>query len=170
MEAQKPSIKPIAYTYGFYLALLSILGIVILYVLNQERNWIMSAISLVITVVIYVYGIGAYKKKNGNLLSIGDALKVGLGMALVGGIIAAVYAIIHYSLIQPEFIDNIREKAYLDMTTRNPNMTEEQLANATKMSNMFTSKFFISTVMLIMSLLFGLIISLIVGAIMKKEQ
>ena len=91
-------------------------------------------------------------------------------MALVGGIIAAVYAIIHYSLIQPEFIDNIREKAYLDMTTRNPNMTEEQLANATKMSNMFTSKFFISTVMLIMSLLFGLIISLIVGAIMKKEQ
>ena len=38
MEAQKPSIKPIAYTYGFYLALLSILGIVILYVLNQERN------------------------------------------------------------------------------------------------------------------------------------
>jgi len=70
MEDQKVSVKPIAYTYGLYLGVLSILGIVILYVLNQDKNWIVSLISIIITIVIYAYGIKEFKKQNGNLLSI----------------------------------------------------------------------------------------------------
>ncbi|MEY8867969.1 DUF4199 domain-containing protein [Flavobacteriaceae bacterium 144Ye] len=169
MDIQKPSIKPIAYTYGLYLALLSILGLVILYVLNIEKSWIMSGISFVLTIIIYVYGIGTFKKQNGNSLSIKDALKVGLAMAVVSGIIAAIYTVIHYEFIQPEFIENIRENAYLEMTKQNPNMTEDQLATATKMTNMFTSKFFMATMYLVASLFFGFLISLVAGAIMKKE-
>lgn len=169
MDIQKPSIKPIAYTYGLYLALLSILGLVILYVLNIEKSWIMSGISFVLTIIIYVYGIGTFKKQNGNSLSIKDALKVGLAMAVVSGIIAAIYTVIHYEFIQPEFIENIRENAYLEMAKQNPNMTEDQLATATKMTNMFTSKFFMATMYLVASLFFGFLISLVAGAIMKKE-
>jgi len=169
MITEAPSIKPIAYSYGLYLALLSIAGIVISYALGLENNWILSSISFLITVIIYVYGIKSYKKLNGNLLTVKEAIKTGLAMAVVSGIIAAIYAIIHYGFIQPEYIDKVREDAYLQMTTQSPNMTEEQLASATDMMNLFTSKFFMATMFLISSLFFGFFISLIIGLIMKKE-
>jgi len=169
METQKPPIKPIAYTYGVYLALLSILGVVVMYIANLERNWISSVISLIITVIIYHYGIGEYKKRNSNLLSIKDALKVGLAMAVIGGIIAAIYVYIHYSFIQPEFVDNLREQSMLQMTEKNPDLSGDALDSAVKMMNFFTSPFFISTMVIISSLFFGLIISLIVGAIKKRD-
>ena len=170
METEKPSIKPIAYQYGLYLGLLSIIGLVIMYVANIEKSWIMSIISLILTIVIYVYGIKAYQKANYNFLSIKEAIKVGLGMAAVGGVIAALYTFIHYSYIQPEFFENIREQSYIEMTKKNPNMVGEQLDTALKMMNFFTSPFFMSTMILISSLFFGLIISLITGAILKKEN
>jgi len=170
MDSQKPSIKPIAYSYGIYLALLSIIGIVILYIANLERSWVISSISFIITIIIYVYGINTFKKQNGNLLSLKDALKVGLAMSVVGGLIAAFYAYIHYEFIQPEFTENLREQSYLEMTEQNPNITEDKLETATKIMSIFTSSFFISTMLLVSSLFFGFIISLISGLIMKKEQ
>ena len=170
MEHQKPSIKPIAYNYGLYLGLLSIAGIVILYVLNQEKNWIISAVSFIVSIVIYIYGIGKYKKENANVLSIKDALKVGMGMALIGGITAALYAVIHYGFIAPEFMEGVREKAMNDMLSQNPDMEGEALEMGTKMVNLFTSKFFMATMFLISSLFFGFLISLITGAIMKNDR
>lgn len=169
METTKPAIKPIAFTYGLYLGLLTIVGLVIAYIANLDKSWVLSGVSIVITILIYFYGIKTYKAQNGNMLSIKDAIKVGLAMAAVGGVIAAVYAFIHYSYIYPEFIDKIREQAYLDMTTKNPNMTQDQVDQASGMMNMFTSPFFMSTMTLIWSLFFGLIVSLITGAIMKKD-
>jgi preprotein translocase subunit YajC len=170
MEHEKPSIKPIAYTYGVYLALLTIAGIVILFVLNEQQNWIISLISFLITIVVYYYGISKYKKENANVLSLKDALKVGMGMAVISGVIAAIYAVIHYGIVAPEFVDGIKEKAMDDMMSQNPNMEGEALEMGTKMIDMFTSKFFMATMFLISSLLFGFIISLITGAIMKNDK
>ncbi|WP_426429883.1 DUF4199 domain-containing protein [Winogradskyella sp. HB-48] len=170
MENQKPSIKPIAYTYGLYLALLSIGGIVILYVINQEKNWIISTISIILTIMLYYYGISTYKKQNANLLSIKESLKVGMAMALISGIIAAIYAVIHYGLIQPEFLEGKKEEAIQQMMTQNPNMEGEQLDMGMKIIDITTSKFFMATMFILASLFFGFIISLITGAIMKNDR
>jgi preprotein translocase subunit YajC len=171
MEQQMKSsaVKSIAYTYGMYLGLLAILNTVILYILNEERNTILSIIGFIITVIIYIYGISAYKKMNENYLTIKESLKAGMGMAVIGGIIGSIYILFHYSFIQPEFIDNIRENAMITSIEANPNMTEEQLAMTEKMTNIFTSKFAIVTMYLIASLFFGFLISLIVGLIKKRE-
>lgn len=170
MDTEKPLIKPIAYTYGLYLGLLTVVGLVIQYVASLERNWAVSIISLALTIVIFYYGIKTYKTQNHNFLSIKEAIKVGLAMAVIGGVIAAAYAFVHYLYIQPEFVEGIREKAYQDMTAGTQNMSGEQLDTATTMMNIFTSPFFLATMILISQLFFGLIISLIMGAIMKKED
>lgn len=91
-------------------------------------------------------------------------------MAVIGGVIAAAYAFVHYLYVQPEFVEGIREKAYQDMTAGTQNMSGEQLDTATTMMNIFTSPFFLATMILISQLFFGLIISLIMGAVMKKED
>ena len=170
METEKISIKPIAYTFGVYLGLLTIISLVIRYVTGIDQSWIISGVSLVATILIFYYGIKTFKHQNGNYLSIKEAIKVGLAMAVIGGLIGAVYAYVHYTFIQPEFIEAIREKAYLDMTTQNPNMTKEQLETGNKMMNIFTSPFFMGTMTLLFTLFFGFIISLITGAIMKKDN
>ena len=170
MEHEKPSIKPIAYNYGLYLGLLTIAGLVILYVLNIESHWIASVISTVATIAIFFYGISAYKKMNANILSIKDGLKTGMGMALVGGIISAIYSAIHYSMIMPEFLLGKKEEAIEAMMAQNPNMQGEPLETAMKIIDVTTSEFFISTMMLVGSLFFGFIVSLIISAIMKNDR
>lgn len=171
MEQQSKSstLKSIAYQYGMYLGLIGILNTVILYILSEERNTILSIISFLITVIIYLYGISAFKKLNENYLTVKEALKTGMGMAVIGGVLGAIYILIHYSFIQPEFINSIRENAMVGAIEANPNMTEEQLAMTEKMTNIFTSKFAMVTMYLIASLFFGFIISLIIGLIKKRE-
>ncbi len=168
-DQQKPPVKFIAYNYGLYLGLLGILNVVILYLINEERNTILSIVSLIATTIVYYYGISAYKKTNQNLLSVKDSLRVGLGMAVIGGIIGVIYTLFHYNIIQPDFTENLQEKAMLDAMEKNPNMSNAEIDVAEKMINIFTSQFFISTMYLIASLFFGFIISLILGLIMKRE-
>lgn len=170
MEIQKPSIKPIAYSYGFYLALISIAMLVIMYVANIQKSWSISIISIVLTILVFVYGIKAYKNANNGFLSLGDAIKVGLAIAVIGGIIAAVYSYIHYSYIYPEFIEITKDQARIQMLDTNPDMTEAQMEQALKISGMFTTPLFFSFMNIIGSLFMGLIISLFAGLVMKKEN
>jgi len=170
MENQSPSIKSIAYTYGLYLALVSVAGLIIMYVLSLQKSWTISIISFVLTVLILVYGIKAYKHANGGLLSVGKAIKVGLAIAVVGGLLSAIYSYVHYSFIYPEFIDMTKEAAYEQMMTQNPNLTDEQANQAMEMQGMFMNAGFFSLMSILGSLFFGLIISLIAGLIMRKDQ
>lgn len=169
METQKPSIKPIAYSYGLYLALVSIVILVIMYVANLEKSWILSIASSVASIAIFVYGIKAYKHQNAGFLTIGDAMKVGLAIAVIGGIIAGIYAYLHYAYIYPEFIDMARDQAYLEISEQNPNMSEEQISKTMEISNIFMTPMFFSLTTVIGSLLFGLVVSVIAGLVMKKE-
>ncbi|NNC45812.1 MAG: DUF4199 domain-containing protein [Winogradskyella sp.] len=170
MENQSPSIKSIAYTYGLYLALVSVAGLIVMYVLSLQKSWTISIISFALTVLILVYGIKAYKHANGGLLSVGKAIKVGLAIAVVGVILSAIYSYVHYSFIYPEFIDMTKEAAYEQMMTQNPNLTDEQANQAMEMQGMFMNAGFFSLMSILGSLFFGLIISLIAGLIMRKDE
>ncbi|MFK7832523.1 MAG: DUF4199 domain-containing protein [Winogradskyella sp.] len=170
MEEAKPPVKPIAYNFGLYLGLLTIAGLVILYALNIESHWIASVISTVATIAIYYVGISAYKKLNSNILSIGDGLKTGMGIALIGGLISGIYSIIHYGFLMPEFLAGKREEAIADMMSQNPNMQGEELEMGMKMIDITTTEFFIATMMLLGSLFFGFIVSLIIAAILKNDR
>ena len=169
MENQSPSIKSIGFNYGIILALVSIIVLVIMYIGNIEKSWPLSIGSMIATIIVFIYGIKAYKNANGNLLSVKEAIKVGLAIAVIGGIIAAIYSYIHYSMIYPEFIEMTKETSYQQMMERNPNMTDEQASQAMDMSSMFMTPAFFSLMSIIGSLFFGLIISIIAGLIMKQE-
>ncbi len=170
METPKTSIKPIAYTYGLYLALVSIAMLVITYVANIEKSWALSIVSSLLTIAVFVYGIKAFKHQNNGFLSIGEAVKTGLAIAVIGGLIAGIYAYVHYIYVYPEFIEMAKETAYTEMTTKNPDMTDEQITQAMDISGMFMTPLFFSLITMLGSLLFGLIVSLIAGAVMKKEN
>lgn len=164
-----PSVKSIAYPYGVVLGIFSILNLVLLYAFNvQQGNWIMGIINFVITFAIFTMAIKTYRQNNQGFLSIKGALKMGLAVAVIGGLIAAVYAFIHYSYVSPEYIELIREDAFVQISEQP--LQEEQREQAIQITNITTSPLFFATITLVSSLFFGFLISLIIGAIMKSNR
>lgn len=170
MENQKPSVKKIALNYGFILGLFSILVLVLVYALNLEQDWKVSVVSLLVSILIFTAAIKAYRKADDGILSLGDAIKVGLATAAIGGIIAAIYSYIHYSYINPEYIHMIIENAQTSMLEQNPDMPQEQIDMGINMTKKFSSPFMMGTFSLIGSLFFGFIISLIAGLVLQNKR
>lgn len=169
MENQATSIKPIAYNFGLYLAILNITVLLIMYFANIDKNWGISIASILTTIAIFFYGIQTFKKTNQNLLSLSEAIKVGLAIAVIGGVITALYSYFHYEYVYPEFIEMQRETAYNQMIASSPDLTSEQIDNAMGISDIFMNSAFFSLSAVLGSLIFGLIISLILGFILKEE-
>lgn len=172
MEIKKGSVKKVALQYGLILGLISILLAVVVYVMGQtyEQPWWQSVLGIGIMIVFVVYGIKAFKSDNGGFLSLGEALKTGLAISLISGIIGILFNLVFMTVIEPDFQANIMEKAQIDMVEQNPNMTDEQIEMAMGFTETFTSPLIISAMAIIGSLFIGFIISLIAGLIMKVNK
>ena len=172
METQKASVKKIALNYGILLALLSIVLAVFSYVTDNhiDRPWWLSVISTLVMIAVIVYGLKAFKKDNGGFLSVGEAIKVGLAISLISGIIYAIYSYIFVTVIEPDFVNQMLVFAEEQMIEDNPEMTEAQLNMAMDMTEKFMSPMMMTAFAIIGSLFFGFIISLISGMILKQKR
>ncbi len=172
MEDANISTKKHIINYGLILGILSVIMGVVTYITDgyAKQNWIQTVIGLAILIGVIVYGIKAYKVANSGFLKLGEAIKIGLGIALIGGIIAVVWTILLMTLIEPDITNQINEAQHEQMIERFPDMSQEQLNQSLEMAKKFTSPYIISAFMLIWNLFIGFIISLIVGLIMQKKQ
>ncbi|HPE82329.1 MAG: DUF4199 domain-containing protein [Aequorivita sp.] len=171
MENQTASLKKIALNYGVLLALLSIVLQVISYVLDVhiDRPWWLTVLQLLISVSVIVYGIKAFKTDNAGFLTLGQALKIGLAISLIAGIIAVVFNYIFMNYIDPDFIQKTLDFSREQMLEKNPDMPQEQIDMAMNMSAKFMSPMIMSAFSIIATLFFGFIISLFAGLAMKKN-
>ena len=172
MEITAPSSKKYILKYGVLLGILSVLlGIVIYATDNSADPHIAFTIAgYVIIIGAIVTGIQAYKKDNNGYLSIVDALKIGIGTALIGGIIAAIWTVILMTILEPEMIVHIQEAQKIAMEKQFPDMPQEQKDQALAISRKMASPFAVATIILVTNLFLGFIISLITGLIMQKKE
>ncbi len=172
METQKASVKKIALNYGLILALLSIVLSVLAYVTDNhlDRPWWITVLSTLIMIGVIVYGLKAYKNESGGFMNLGEALKVGLAISLIAGIIGAIYNYIFVTVIEPDFVNQMLEMTQENMIEQNPEMTESQMEMAMGLSEKFMSPGIMSAMSIIATLFFGFIISLISGLIMKQNR
>ncbi|MDN3723768.1 DUF4199 domain-containing protein [Aequorivita sp. SDUM287046] len=171
MENQTTSIKKIALNYGVLLAMLSIVLQVISYVLDVhiDRPWWLSVVQLLISISVIVYGIKAYKIANAGYLTLSQALKVGLAISLIAGIIAVVFNFIFMNYIEPDFVQKTLDFSREKMIEDYPNMSQEQIENSLEISAKFMTPWIMSAFAIIATLFFGFIISLFAGLVMKKN-
>jgi hypothetical protein len=162
--------------YGVLYALAMILSFVVVYTLNidlVENPWIgtlSSVFSYLFFPILFIYlGVSIYKKSNLGFLSFGEALKVGVTIAFIGGLLFAVFNVI-FNLIFPEFLGEILNQTRQIMLKQNPNLTSEQVEMGIAMAKKFSSPWFSFPVTLLMFSFIGLIYSLIIGAIVKKDK
>ena len=168
MENQKSSATQTMLNYGLILGILSILMSVGIYAMGMiyEQGIAVMLLSFVIMAVVIFLGLKNFKGVNGSL-TLGQALKVGLGIALISAIISVIYNQIFINFIEPDFMENMMKVGEQKMLEQNPNMTDEQLEVAKGMQEKMSSPLIGIAFGIIGSLFFGFIISLIEGLILK---
>jgi hypothetical protein len=172
MENQKSSSTSIMLNYGLILGFVSILLGVANFAFGNiyEPHWSMQVISGAATIALIVLGLKKIKESNGNLLSLGEALKTGLGIALVSGIIYIIYFFVFVNYIEPGYFENLSKVQEAAMLEAYPNWSDEQMEASLEMAKKMSGFGMISAIVMIMSLLFGFVISLIAGLIMKRTE
>lgn len=166
------SSKSIMVNYGLILGVVSVVLGVILFVTNNHYapHWSFGILGFAINIIVITLGIKAFKEGNNNLLSLGQALKIGLGISLIAGIISILWQLVMTNVLDPNYAENMIQVQRDAMIEAQPNMTDEQLDQTMDMMSGFSNPFFTAAVGLIASVFFGFIISLVAGLIMKKED
>ncbi|WP_318308991.1 DUF4199 domain-containing protein [Flagellimonas crocea] len=170
MEEQTPKTGKFALNYGLLLGLISVVFGVMLYTqkMHYETSTAVIVISIVILAAITFFAVNAYKKANGGYLTISEALKVAVGIALIGAVISLLYQFVLTNFIEPDYMDKVMEIAKPKAMAQNPNMTEEQWEQGVEMQKSFA--WIQYPVLLIMNCVIGLVIGLITGLILKKSK
>lgn len=110
-----------------------------------------------------------YKMKlNGGFISFGQCLKIGVSLCVVGGLIYALFAAA-FAMAFPEYFDEIFRKMQSIMLKDNPQLTQEQAEMSVSMMKKFSNPVFSIPITIVMFAFIGLVHSLIVGAIVKKD-
>ncbi|NHF59406.1 DUF4199 domain-containing protein [Flavobacteriaceae bacterium TP-CH-4] len=172
MEEIQPKTGKFALNFGVILGALSIVFALMLYSMDMqyEQGWGIFLVNVFIMAAVIVIGIIQFKKANEGFLTLTEGIKVGIGIALVAAIIGVVYQQIFMNLIEPDFLENILQVRKAEMIAQNPNMTQEQIANAEEMMKKFSGPGISAAIALIGGLFIGLVISLISSLILKKQR
>lgn len=171
MEPQQLSPGKFARNYGVILGITLILITVIMYVTGMQLEgvqWPMYIYYIIFPIMIF-YAISQYKKARGNMLSLGEAIKIGLAIAVISALVYTVYNLLFNYVIDPEFTQELM-KSEMDRQLESGALTEEMIEKSAPIRDVLTNPFVGSAIFIAFSAIFGLIYSLIAGLIMKREQ
>ncbi|HFS67772.1 MAG TPA: DUF4199 domain-containing protein [Flavobacteriia bacterium] len=173
MENQSTSQKQIMINYGLILGALTILVNIIAYMTNgisMERPFWEKALGWIVFIGVIFMAIKKFRENNNGNLKLGQAIKTGIGVALIGGLITGIYVFIFFNFIEPTALDTILEMTQEKVLEQNPDMSDDQMEMTLKMTKLFMSPTALIFMTIIGNLIMGLIVSLISGLILKREE
>ncbi len=158
--------------YGLLFGFASIVLQLLIYIFDDiyDPHWISIVGSFAVSITFIILGIKKVKESQGGFLSLGDAIKTGLGIALVSALVYSAYMLIFFNFIEPQYFDNMKLMQEQKIMDSYPNLTDEQLESAKNNAAMFANAGVSITMTIIVSLFMGLIISLVGGLIMRKTE
>ena len=157
--------------YGIYIGLALVLIQVVLYVTGMALEgiqWPMYIYYVIFFVLIFI-AVNSFKKRNAGFLSLSEALKTGVAAAAVSGLIFLIYNLLLFYVIEPGYGEMIID-ATRDKLLETGQMTEDQIEMGLKFTRYMTNPFLGGALWIALSAFFGLIYSLIAGAIMKQQR
>ena len=171
MQTNTPTIRSFAYKYGIIISIITIAFSLMIHFMDltysgssipQIVNYVVSAACIIIAIV-------SFRTANGGLLSLGQSVKIGIGTALVSGLIGVFYLLIFANVIEPDFVEKLgTEVTTKQIAEKYPQLTSEEIQQQVDMQAQF---FWVSyPFILIFSCLYGLVIGLITGLFTKKNQ
>lgn len=124
----------------------------------------------IVVILLLIYYVINYRK---NVME--DNMTYGQGFTylffvnIINSIIVSIYGYLNMTIIDPGFMDKVKEQTYTELA-KNPDLTEAQIEQAIEMQSKFMSPGIMIVWAIVGSIIFGVIISLIIAAFVKKEN
>lgn len=172
MKNQNITPAKVALSFGVLLGGVSVIFGLILYALEMhyQNDKTTSLIGYSFLIGIIILGMVYFRQNNNGFLMLSDALKTGVGIALISSLIVSLYTIVLTQYVDPEFLDKAIEFQKQKILLDNPEISVENINKMFDPQKENSGPFIISGFIIIFNLFFGFIISLIVGLILKKTQ
>jgi hypothetical protein len=169
MEKKNTSLFYNGLIWGLILGFAGIIYQVILYMLDQNLNPTLGYLGIVITLVVLVLGMRSFRDSiRGGVLPFGPAFGFGVVVVIVSGIIGIIYAYLLWTVIDPDIITKMMELQTEKMMERG--LPDEAVEQAMSMTSKFMKPGVMAATGFATSVFFGAIVSLIVAAIMKRDE
>ncbi len=157
-------------TYGVYLGLISVVFTLIIYFAGLVGESYVSWISLAISIVFVSWVMINFRdKQNGGYLAYKQGVGLGFVTFLIGGIVSSLFTFVLFKFVDPGLVEQIVEKSLDEAIQKNPEI-EGNMEMVEKMTRMFVNPTAMALMGVLMSAIGGIIISLILAAIFKKEK
>jgi len=163
-----PTVSSVGVRYGLLTGLASVIisfGINAAHLEQSPLKWL-SSLVLVAGIVLAQR---EFKQRDGGFMSYGEGIGVGVMVSAIVGVLSAIFTYVYMTMIDPEFITRVTDKARADLEARG-GMSAEQMDQALAMSSKFTSAPVLTLFAVIGTIIIGLLISLITAAIIKHTR
>ena len=172
MSDKKSILKSTIIQYGLIYGGLAVVFNIMLFIMDMhyQGGSLQQWTGLIIMVGSITFAQIAYRKLNDGYLNLSEAIKVGLGVTLIGILIAVVYGWFQAIVLDPNQIEKATEFALNQAIDQNPEMTDEMIAMSKEWIEWGSSPGISTAFALGFGLLFGSIVSLITGLFVKKSK
>jgi hypothetical protein len=169
MEKKNPSILVNALNWGVIIGLISIVYSVILYMLNQTFNQALGYAGIIIIIAGLALAMKSYRDNVlDGVLPFGKAFGFGILIIIVAGLLGAIFTYLLYAVIDSGLSEKMMEFTTEKMLKRG--VPEAQLDVVLERAQKFQKPFPMAISGFIASCLGGVVLSLIIAAIFKKEE
>ncbi|RXR22498.1 DUF4199 domain-containing protein [Flavobacterium stagni] len=173
---QKTTVGKTILNYGALFGIVMVLEFVVGYVMNidPQTNKTYGLVINLLNFLILPFALGymgsnQYKKSNNGFISIGEAIKITVGMGAIAALIYSIFFWI-FTIVFPDFIPELMEKIRSITIQQNPNLSKEQMEMSLSIMEKFMKPYVLIPTSILMYSFVGLIHGTIVGLIVKKEQ
>jgi len=168
---ESPGKMPYALKYGLLLGILGVIFSLISNMSGLTESPVGGMVS--IPIMLFFYGLCFYLafkafRTDNDGMSLGQALGIGMLVTLISSIISSIFTFLYMTFIDPGMMERIQEVQIEAL--ENSGMSDAQIEQQMEMMQMFSGPVAMVAFGLLGALCFGFFLSLIIGAIMKKEK
>ena len=169
MEENQPKTGKFSWNYGLILGGVSLVFGIMLYLqeMHTSQSPVLMVVGILMAAVVVFLGVQSFKKANGGYLKLGQALKLGAGILLIGGVISILYQVVLVNYMDPDAPSKIMD-ARLGPSLQEGKITQEQFDQQKKQSIQYWWMGY--PFILIFNVLIGLVLGLVFGLILKKDK
>lgn len=162
------SVTRTAVKYGLIFGIASGVYTILLYITESEQNKVLPWIGFALLLTGIVLGIKEYRKLNDGFMSYGQGIGLGTLIGAISGFCSAMLGTFY-----TQVIDNTPLQRGLDATRQaleERGMDDAQIDNVLEMTQKFQSPGIMFAMGVVMTVIVGLIASLIIAALFKKSR
>ncbi len=157
--------------YGAILGVLSAIFSFMLYTMDMhyQGGAFVTIVSIVLSTALYAVAMYQFRNANNNLMSFWQGVKIGVGVAVISGIIVILFNILLTKVIDPDTMTkaiNFQREQLIESTE----MTIEQIDAQLEMMQQFQTPAIQAAFGLLFSVIFGFILSLIPAAFLRRYE